>query len=114
MVSFHFKDIAPSNITHQFCIDKCAEKIDGKKTEYAYAALTSGKYCSCGNMPPKEERFSQCRVPCDGAPDEYCGGYEDQANWFMTGFGPESEFKYNVLICCPNMFERAETVASRK
>ena len=28
----------------------------GAKPEYAYAALTAGKYCSCGNMPPKEER----------------------------------------------------------
>ena len=43
-------------------------------------------------MPPKEERFSQCRIPCDGAPDEYCGGYDDQASWFSTGNGPESKF----------------------
>lgn len=64
----------------------------GAKPEYAYAALTAGKYCSCGNMPPKEERFSQCRIPCDGAPDEYCGGYDDQASWFSTGNGPQSEY----------------------
>ena len=75
----------------------------GAKPEYAYAALTAGKYCSCGNMPPKEERFSQCRIPCDGAPDEYCGGYDDQASWFSTGNGPASEYsffdqiQYNIL-----------------
>ena len=68
----------------------------GAKPEYAYAALTAGKYCSCGNMPPKEERFSQCRIPCDGAPDEYCGGYDDQASWFSTGYGPESEYLYRI------------------
>ena len=76
------------------CIEKCSEKIDGTrgKPEYVYAALTEGKTCSCGNMPPKERRFSECRVPCGGASDEYCGGYSDQANWFSTGFGSESEF----------------------
>ena len=87
-------EIAPSNITQQFCIDKCRKEITEKKqAEYAYAALTSGKYCSCGNMPPKEHRFSQCQVPCHGAPDEYCGGYEDQASWFSTGNGPERKLR---------------------
>lgn len=92
ITTWHYLDeIAPSNITQQFCIDQCKEAIDGEKPEYAYAAITSGKYCSCGNMPPKEERFSQCRVSCEGAPDEYCGGYDDQASWFWTGNGPESQ-----------------------
>ena len=78
-------------------MEKCEEKIDGEKPEYAYAAITKGNWCSCGNMPPKEERFSQCRVPCDGAPDEYCGGYNNQASFFSTGYGPESEFCYRGI-----------------
>ena len=82
----------------------------GAKPEYAYAALTAGKYCSCGNMPPKEERFSQCRIPCDGAPDEYCGG--DQASWFSTGNGPESKYLYRIEgIESKNMFRGATVMA---
>ena len=49
-------------------------------------------------MPPTEERYGECRVPCSGDFDQFCGGppeggaFGGIASWFMTGNGPESKF----------------------
>ena len=75
-------------MSHKYCIDICKTATSG---EYAYAAVQDGNKCYCGNMPPKEEKYAECRVPCAGALGEYCGGTADQASWFMTGNGPESK-----------------------
>ena len=82
-------------MSQQFCIDKCKE-VTKSKPEYVYAAVTYGGRCQCGNMPPKEEKYGECRVPCNNALDEYCGGTDGQATWLMTGFGAESEFNNGV------------------
>ena len=74
------------NASIENCINRC------KKTgRYAYAALENGSMCYCGNMPPKEEKYAECRVPCKDALDEYCGGREGQASWFMSGMEYEGE-----------------------
>ena len=75
-------------MSHKYCIDICKT---ATSAEYAYAAVQDGNKCYCGNMPPKEEKYAECRVPCAGALGEYCGGTANQASWFMTGNGPESK-----------------------
>lgn len=77
-------------MTQQWCIDVCK-----KAGQYAYAAIENGTNCHCGNWPPKEERYAECRQPCPGNFDEYCGanGKNGIASWFMTGNGADSKFK---------------------
>ena len=48
-------------MTQEYCLDRCKSAQSG---EYAYAALQEGTKCYCGNMPPKEEKYAECRVPC--------------------------------------------------
>ena len=74
------------------CITQCK-----KVGKHAYAALENGGRCFCGNMPPKEEKYAECRVPCNNALDEYCGGTEGQASWFMSGNEFEGEVN-NLLL----------------
>lgn len=90
-----FETLPESAMSQQYCIDKCKE-VTKTKPEYVYAAVQGGGSCSCGNMPPKEEKYGECRVPCNNALDEYCGGNDGQATWLMTGFGAESEFNNRV------------------
>ena len=75
------------------CVNQCK-----KVGRHAYAALENGGRCYCGNMPPKEEKYAECRVPCNNALDEYCGGTEGQASWFMSGNEFESELKKMLMV----------------
>ena len=66
-----------SSMTPKYCIEKC----EGRGI-YEYAVLSKGNQCWCGNQPPYNETLYECRIPCTGDYNQYCGGRNRFASFY--------------------------------
>ena len=64
-------------MTLKYCIEKCER--EGK---YEYAVFSKGNQCWCGNQPPYNETLYECRIPCTGDYNQYCGGRNRFASFY--------------------------------
>ena len=93
MITHRAISLSYSSLTPEKCIQDCENY-----GIYEYAAVSNGKECWCGNQPPYNETLFECRIPCSGDRNQYCGGREGIASFYSINAknGDGCEYKRQI------------------
>lgn len=64
----------PEQMTWETCARACAQTFYGG---ILYVGIINGTVCTCGTSYLEPPLSSNCTTPCEGNPDENCGGMCD-------------------------------------